>query len=148
MRKLVLFAAAPFLVAASPDWKQQALASAGPSIDKAKSEWEQAIVTGDADVLAAPYDANGVFIGPDGSTVRGREAVHEMYAKRRADVRVLNASIKSEGRVAADPDDVYEWGSATMTVSRAGTVKQGAGRYLTVWHRDGQRWSITRNIAF
>jgi ketosteroid isomerase-like protein len=148
MRKLVLFAAAPFLVAASPDWKQQALASAGPSIDKANSEWERAIVTGDADVLAAPYDANGVFIGPDGSTVRGREAVHEMYAKRRADVRVLNASIKSEGRVAADPDDVYEWGSATMTVSRAGTVKQGAGRYLTVWHRDGQRWSITRNIAF
>ena len=148
MRKLVLFAAAPFLVAASPDWKQQALASAGPSIDKANSEWEKAIVTGDADVLAAPYDANGVFIGPDGSTVRGREAVHEMYAKRRADVRVLNASIKSEGRVAADPDDVYEWGSATMTVSRAGTVKQGAGRYLTVWHRDGQRWSITRNIAF
>ena len=148
MRKLVLFAAAPFLVAASPDWKQQALASARPSIDKANSEWERAIVTGDADVLAAPYDANGVFIGPDGSTVRGREAVHEMYAKRRADVRVLNASIKSEGRVAADPDDVYEWGSATMTVSRAGTVKQGAGRYLTVWHRDGQRWSITRNIAF
>ena len=76
MRKLVLFAAAPFLVAASPDLKQQALASAAPSIDKANSEWEKAIVTGDADVLAAPYDANGVFIGPDGSTVRGREAVH------------------------------------------------------------------------
>ena len=148
MRKLVLFAAAPFLVAASPDWKQQALASAAPSIDKANSEWEQAIVTGDADLLAAPYEANGIFIGPDGTTVRGKEAVHAMYAKRRADVRVLKAAIRSEGRVAADPDDVYEWGSAMMTVSRAGTVKQGSGRYLTVWHRDGQRWSITRNIAF
>ena len=149
-RAFLLVATLPILVAAAPsnDWTRQALASAAPFIDRANGEWMRAIVTGDAAVLSAPYAADGVFVGPDGSTVRGKPAVRAMYAKRRADVRVLNAKIRSEGRVAADADDVYEWGSATMTVERAGTTKSTSGRYLTVWHRNGNRWLITRNIAF
>ena len=71
-----------------------------------------------------------------------------MYASRAGDVQVLKASIKSEGRVAADTDDVYEWGTASMTVKRGATVRQASGRYLTVWHREGKSWLITRNIAF
>src|SRR4051812_21500159 len=141
----------PLLIAASgtgQDWRQGALASAAPFIDRANDEWSRAIVTGDADVLAAPYDAYGVFVGPDGSTVRGKPAVRAMYAKRRADIRVLKAVIKSEGRVAPDADDVYEWGTATVTVKRRAATRQGAGRYLTVWHRNGSNWVITRNIAF
>ena len=143
-------AAAPLFVAAAPakDWKHQALASAAPFIERANDEWTRAIVTGDAGVLSAPYAADGVFVGPDGSTVHGKSAVRAMYAKRRADVQVLNAKLHSDGRVAADPDDVYEWGSATMTVKRGGATKSASGRYLTVWHRDGKRWLITRNIAF
>ena len=61
---------------------------------------------------------------------------------------MLSASIHSDGRIAVDPDDVYEWGSAVMTVERGGEVKQSSGRYLTVWHRNGNEWVITRNIAF
>ena len=149
-RAFLLTAALPLLVAAAParDWKPHALASAAPFIDRANDEWTRAIVTGDADVLSAPYAADGVFVGPDGSTVRGKDAVRAMYAKRRSDVRVRKAKIHSEGRVAPDPDDVYEWGSATMTVQRAGATRSASGRYLTVWHRDGKRWLITRNIAF
>ena len=71
-----------------------------------------------------------------------------MYAKRGGDVQVLKTHLNSAGRVAADPDDVYEWGSATMTVKRGGKVRQASGRYLTVWHRSDKRWLITRNIAF
>ena len=149
-RAILLIAALPFLAAAAPakDWKHQALASAAPFIDRANDEWTRAIVTGDADVLSAPCATDGVFIGPDGSTVRGKDAVRAMYAKRRGDVQVLNAKLHSDGRVAADPNDVYEWGSATMIVKRAGTTRSATGRYLTVWHRDGKRWLITRNIVF
>ena len=143
-------AAIPLLAAAAPakDWKHQALADAAPFIDRANDEWTRAIVSGDGDLLSAPYAADGLFVGPDGSTALGKAAVREMYARRRGDVQVLKAKIHSEGRVAPDPDDVYEWGSATMTVRRAGATKSATGRYLTVWHRDGQRWLITRNIAF
>ena len=149
-RAALLIAALPFIAAASPshDWKQRTLASAGPFIDRANDEWTRAIVNGDADVLSGAYADDGVFVGPDGSTVRGKDAVRAMYAKRRSDVQILKADLHSDGRVAADPDDVYEWGSATMTVRRAGATKSAMGRYLTVWHRDGKRWLITRNIAF
>jgi ketosteroid isomerase-like protein len=146
--KMFLLAAMPLLVAAAPPSKSQILASAAPFIDRANDEWTRAIVIGDAGVMAAPYAADGVFIGPDGTAIRGRDAVRAMYATRRSDVRVLKASIKSEGRVAADADDVYEWGTALRTLKRGDTVRQASGRYLTVWRRDGNSWLISRNIAF
>lgn len=147
MRRMLVLAA-PLLIAAAPGWQQQALSSAAPSIDKANEEWTRAIVTRDSDLLAAPYDTNGIFVGPDGSVSIGKAAVKAMYAARPASVRVQKASIKSDGRVAHDADDVYEWGTATMTVQRGAEVKQASGHYLTVWHRSGNRWLITRNIAF
>ena len=147
MRRTML-AITPLVIAAAPGWQQQAVASAAPFIDKANEEWTRAIVTRDPDVLAAPYDTNGIFVGPDGSVSIGKPAVRSMYASRPPSVRVLKASIKSDGRVAHDADDVYEWGTATMTVQRGADVKQASGHYLTVWHRSGKRWLITRNIAF
>jgi len=147
MRSVILLATAALLIAAGPSWKAQALASAAPYIDKANNEWTRAIVTGDADVMSAPYEPNGIFVGPDGSEVRGRDAVRAMYAKPRT-VKVLKAAIHSDGRVAGDPDDVYEWGTAIMTVKRGGKSRQASGRYLTVWHRDGKEWRISHNIAF
>lgn len=147
----LLVAAAPLLMAAAPatrDWKSQALKSAAPDIDRANDEWTRAIVTGDADVLSAPYASNGIFIGPDGTAVHGKSAVRAMYARRPAGVKVVKASISSDGRAAHDLDDVYEWGTARMTIRRGKVVRTSSGRYLTVWHRQGKRWVITRNIAF
>jgi ketosteroid isomerase-like protein len=146
--KMFLLAAMPLLVAAAPPSKSQTVASAAPFIDKANNEWTHAIVIGDAGVMAAPYAADGVFIGPNGTAIRGKDAVRKMYATRHSGVKVLRASIKSEGRVAADADDVYEWGTAFMTIKRGDTVRQASGRYLTVWRRDGNSWLISRNIAF
>jgi ketosteroid isomerase-like protein len=145
---LYLSALTPLLIAAAPPWKQHALHSAAPFIDKANAEWTHAIVTGDADALSAPYDEEGIFIRPDGAEIRGKRGVRDMYANRDGDLQVLKADIKSEGRAAADPDDVYEWGTARMTVKRSGKVRRATGRYLTIWHREGVRWLITHNIAF
>jgi ketosteroid isomerase-like protein len=146
-----LIAAMALLVAAgagAADWQQAALAAAAPYIDRANDDWTRAILKGDAAVLSAPYDENGIFIRSDGTAVRGKNAVRDMYAKRRAGVTVLKASIKSDGRAAHDPADVYEWGTASTTIRRGKAVTQSSGRYLTVWHREGNRWLITRNIAF
>lgn len=124
--------------------------AASPFIAKANKEWEAAIQTGDADALSRPYHEDGVFVGPDGNAVRGRAAIRAMYAGRAASkARIVAATIQSEGRVAAGPDEVYEWGSGWMVVQAAdGTRAKRGGRYLTVWHRqpDGT-WAITRNLA-
>jgi ketosteroid isomerase-like protein len=148
MRRMFLLAAGPLLLAAAPSWQSQALSSAAPFIDKANDEWTRAIVNGNADALSAPYAADGVFIGPDKTAIHGKAGVRTMYARRPAGVRVLKAVIKSDGRAAADPDEVYEWGTARMTLRSKGKVRQIVGRYLTVWHRSGKKWQISHNIAF
>lgn len=147
-RNIILLAAAPLLVAAAPAWQQRTIASAAPYIDRANSEWETAIVSGKAGVLSAPYAKNGLFIMPDGTAIHGRSGVRTMYSRRPSGVKVLRASIQSDGRIAPDPDDVYEWGSAQMTLQSKGKTRYVVGRYLTVWHRTGKQWLITRNIAF
>jgi ketosteroid isomerase-like protein len=147
----LLMATLPLLVAARPDsteWKERTLKSAAASIDRANDEWTRAIVTGDADVLSAPYASDGIFIARNGTVVHGREAVRVMYARRPPGVKVVKATIKSDGRAAHDSDDVYEWGTAHMTLKRGKNLHETTARYLTVWHRDGKRWLISRNIAF
>lgn len=147
-RKLILFAAAPLIIAAAPSWMQRALFAAAPSIDRANDEWTSAIVSGDSKALSAPYSANAIFIAPDGTVIHGKAGIQTMYSRRPAGTKVLHATIRSDGRAAVDPDDVYEWGSAQMTIRRKGKDSYVVGRYLTVWHRSGKRWLITRNIAF
>jgi len=91
------------------------------------------------------------FIGPDANPVRGRAAIRAMYAARAAaKKRIAAASIQSEGRIAAGPDDVYEWGSGWIFVQSAdGTRSKLGGRFLTVWHRQADgTWVIIRNLAF
>ena len=126
------------------------VASAAPDIDRANAEWASAIRSGDAATMAAPYAEDGLFIGPDGKVVRGRKAVEALYAASlAARPNVVDARVESAGRVAADPDDVYEWGEAWVKLRAAdGRLVRRGGRYLTVWHRTPGHWMITRNIAF
>ncbi|HEX5182855.1 MAG TPA: nuclear transport factor 2 family protein [Allosphingosinicella sp.] len=126
------------------------VASASPDIDRANAEWAVAIRSGDAARLAAPYAEDGIFIGPGGNVVKGRKAVEALYAAgARASSHIVGAGIKSGGRVAADANDVYEWGEAWLRVRAAdGKLTRRGGRFLTVWHLYGGHWMITRNIAF
>ena len=126
------------------------VASASPDIDRANAEWSSAIRAGDAATMAAPYAEDGLFVLPDGKVVTGRKAVEALYtASLSRPLRIVEAGGESAGRVASDADDVYEWGEAWLRVRAAdGTLARRGGRYLTVWHRYGGHWMITRNIAF
>ena len=122
---------------------------AAPFIDRANQEWDKAIVTGDVETIVAPYAEDSVFILPDGRAFRGKAAIRQMYSARPKTNEIVDATASSDGRVAAGPDDVYEWGSASATVKSGGeAARRSLGRFLTVWHRQGDRWVITRNLAF
>jgi ketosteroid isomerase-like protein len=141
--------AATFPALATAPQVDPVVAQAAPFIDRANSEWGTAVVSGDPDALSAPYAEDGIFIGPDGKVTVGKAAIRAMYAARPKSARILEASARSDGRVAVDADDVYEWGSASATVKTdAGVTKKSLGRFLTVWHRQASVWLITRNIAF
>lgn len=147
MRTAHLLTAMVALSAARPSADQEALASAAPFIDRANADWVKAIVAGNADVMSAPYDVTGIMVAPDGSVYRGRSAVRRLYLSRKPGVKVLHASIHSDGRNAHGPSDVYEWGTASMTIRAGSVTRNQTGRYLTVWHRKGSAWVITRNLA-
>ena len=132
--------------AAAPEGNDPALARA---VADANSEWAEAMKTGDARVIAAPYAEHGIFVFPDGSTIVGRAAVEQMY-RSRFDKRGLavTTSIDSKG-LQRDGDLAYEWGSASIGMRDGDKVVAAGGRYLTVWQRqpDGS-WQIARNLVF
>jgi uncharacterized protein (TIGR02246 family) len=105
----------------------------------------------DAAAVAAPYAEDGLFIGVDGTVTRGREAIRNLYAARLATIeRVVGGELKSDGSVQVDAALVYEWGHATLVVSKKdGSRAESGGGYLTVWRRNlAGRWEIIRNIVF
>ena len=133
-------------LAAAPDGHDPALAKA---VADANSEWAEAMKTGDARVIAAPYAEHGIFVFPDGSTIVGRAAVEQMY-RSRFDKRGLAVStnIDSKG-LQRDGDLAYEWGSAGMAMREGDKVVSAGGRYLTVWQRQPDAsWLIVRNLVF
>ena len=150
-RMFIVMAAAALL--AVPDAAAAEAANpvqeAAPFIDRANQEWGKAIVSGDVETIVAPYAEDSVFVLPDGRAMRGKAAIRQMYASRPKTTQIVDATASSDGRVAAGPDDVYEWGSASATVkTEGGAARHSLGRFLTVWHRQGDRWVITRNLAF
>lgn len=150
-RLFVIIAAASVLAVPDVAAAQAAnpVLEAAPFIDRANQEWGKAIVAGDVATIVAPYAEDSVFVLPDGRAFRGKAAIRQMYESRPKTTQILEATASSDGRVAAGPDDVYEWGSASATVkSEGGTARHSLGHFLTVWHRQGNQWVITRNLAF
>ena len=119
------------------------------AVAAANSEWAEAMKTGDARVIAAPYADNGIFVFPDGRTIVGRAAVEQMY-RSRFDKRGLavSTSIDSKG-IQRDGELAYEWGTAAIGMRDGDKIVSAGGRYLTVWQRQGDAsWQIVRNLVF
>ena len=123
------------------------VADATPAIDHFNADWIQAVRVHDLKRLIMPYAPDAVYLKADGSTVSGQNAIRTMLA---ADHRkVIDSGIDSQGRTAATPDDVYEWGTAyTVVEISPGKTKRGEGRYISIWHRyPGNHWLLMRNVS-
>ena len=132
--------------AATPQGNDPSLVNA---VASANSEWAEAMKTGDARVIAAPYAEHGIFVFPDGSTIVGRAAVEQMY-RSRFEKRglALSTSIDSKG-LQSDGELAYEWGTAAIGMRDGDKVVTAGGRYLTVWQRQpDSSWQIVRNLVF
>jgi uncharacterized protein (TIGR02246 family) len=135
--------------AESPRLQEDLLAQARPTIEAANNDWIPAMKRKDAKAIAAFYAPDGVFIGPDGKPVQGREAVAKMYAKSvEADFAFLRGGLVQDGVVLVPGPMIYEWGHADIEMERKGKVTRSGGNYLTVWKRNAEgTWQIARNLA-
>lgn len=146
MPAALLLAAA--LAAASPDCAALQR-SARPTIEHANSDWLRAMRAGDAQSIAATYAEDGVFVLPDGTVAKGREAVRALYAGAPGKGEIVGGGIESLGLACGGPDIVYEWGRGTVRTRGAdGREQARTSAYLTVWKRAGEAWLIARNMAF
>jgi uncharacterized protein (TIGR02246 family) len=118
------------------------------AIEKANTEFETAMTKSDIATIAAPYTADAVFVGPDGTATRGRVAIEALYRDRFAKSGpALEARIESQ-QLMLDDDVAYERGRGSITRLSSGQPRTDRARFLTVWQRqqDGG-WKISRNIV-
>lgn len=126
------------------------VADAMPTIQRANSEWSEAMKTGDADAIAKPYAIDAVFVTADGNSIRGRTAIRDFYESGlNGKAAVVSAIIERRGTAVGDHGLVYEWGVGTViTRSAGGTLLTRGGPYLTVWKREvNGQWKIIRNVV-
>jgi uncharacterized protein (TIGR02246 family) len=143
----VLLAAA--VATAQPDCAAL-LRSAHPTIAAANADWVRAMKAADVDAIVDAYAEDALFVLADGTPVRGRAAIRDLYAGRaKAASGIEGGWIKSLGTSCAGDGLVVEWGRAALTVRSAGgrTTERG-GAYLTVWKELGGAWKIVRNLTF
>jgi len=118
------------------------------AVQKANAEWAEAMKTGDAAVIAAPYTDDAVFVLADGKTLTGRAAIEAMYRNGFQKGGLASATAIESKSLVRDGDFAYESGSADVSVVRQGRTVTKAGRYVTVWHaQPGGAWKIVRNIV-
>jgi uncharacterized protein (TIGR02246 family) len=124
-------------------------ADARAAIDKANSDWIPALEAHDAVRIAAAYADEGVFVMPDGSVVKGRDAVAQLYRDRFARMgTIVRGGIVQDG-LTRQGSMIYEWGHADLELAHDGAAPtHSRGRYLTVWQKNAVgRWVITRNLS-
>jgi uncharacterized protein (TIGR02246 family) len=125
-------------------------ADARAAIDRANSDWLPAMQRQDAKAIAEVYADEGVFVLPNGDSVKGRAAIEQLMRDRFSRTGpVVGGTLKQDNLVAAG-SMIYEWGHAE--VEMGGRVNLPASRvtarYLSVWQRDASgRWRIIRNLS-
>ena len=143
-----LLAVALLLSAAVPAAAADADAALKHAVQQANAEWAEAMKTGDAAVIAAPYTDDAVFVLTDGKTLQGRAAIEAMYRDGFRKGALANATRIDSKSLVRDGDFAYESGNADVSVVRQGKTITRGGRYVTVWQAqpDGA-WKIVRNLV-
>jgi uncharacterized protein (TIGR02246 family) len=117
------------------------------TIERANSEWAEAMKAGDSATIAAPYADDAVFVGFDGSCTRGRAEIEKMYdARFKRSGFAVSTKIESRN-LTIDGDLAYESGYGEVGMKKDGKTVTNGGRFLTVWQQKAGEWKITHNIV-
>lgn len=105
------------------------------------AEFSAAYNAGDAEAVAAFYDARGILLPPGARELIGREAIAAHYAAAFAagvgDLQLQIKEIRSIG-----PATALEIGE-TLVKANGKTIH---GRYLHIWDRTEQGWFLARDM--
>jgi uncharacterized protein (TIGR02246 family) len=148
LRLMVVSAAATLLAFAAVAATSSTDPKLRRAIEKANSEFEAAVKTGDTVTIAAPYTDRAVFIGIDGACTQGGTEIEKLYRAGFERAGLPNSAKINSKRLVVDGDLAYESGSGEVGRIKDGKVSVNAGRFLTVWQRQADgNWKILRNVV-
>ncbi len=141
MRRIVIAAFAMTVLAACQPADTALSDEDVAAINSLKSSYVQAVVTGDADAVAATYAEDATEMPPDLPARQGREAIRAANGTPVPDL-ILTA-VELDGRDGL----AFERGTWSVTTTVADTTVAATGKYLTVFRKqvDGS-WLIANGI--
>jgi uncharacterized protein (TIGR02246 family) len=114
-------------------------------IVKAMEDYVKAFEKGDAKTIAAGYMPDAEYVGPEGKTVKGREAIEKAYVQFFKEHPGAKIQIQIETLRRLGANTALEEG--TIRLARKGAEPE-ATRYSTIHVREGGKWltAVTREF--
>jgi uncharacterized protein (TIGR02246 family) len=108
------------------------------AIRKASADFITLVEKGDAKAVAASWTEDGEYIDDDGTTIRGRAAIEDAYAKAFAKKKKTKVEINIESIHFPSKDTAIEEGYAKLY--REGSEQPTCSRYSVLHVREGGKW--------
>jgi uncharacterized protein (TIGR02246 family) len=114
--------------------------AAEAGVKQVAAAFRKAFDAGDAKAVAALWTADAEYTGPDGETVRGRDAIEKMYAEvfkahPKATAEAKSGSVRALGRRLAAAE-------GTLTVRAPNSPEPGETRYSALLVREDDGWKL------
>ena len=108
------------------------------AIRKGAADFVKLVEKGDAKAVAAAWTEDGEYIGDDGTTLRGRAAIEEAYAKAFAKKKNSKVEITTESIRFPSKDTALEEGYAKSY--KGDSDDPTSSRYSVLHVREGGKW--------
>lgn len=114
---------------------------------QADARWSAAVAAGGVDAWADGLAADAAYLHAGAPMMHGRDAARG-FAKAQPAGAFPEAWSPVEGAVSPDGTAGYTMGVALFRVAGAnGAATPRAGRYVTFWRRDGERWVVGAQVV-
>lgn len=136
--------------AAKADSVQAALADSiqvRASIDEGNADFVRAWLTGDPDLFASCFAADGALLHPGRPAIVGRDRIRDRMKAVFSKIRMTAGAITTVD-VYIFGDTAYETGKWKFAIGPIGRAAEpDSGRYIEVWKRVGDGWKMWRDIS-
>ncbi len=112
------------------------------AITAANKQFMAAIGRGDAAAVAQLYTEHGQVLPPQSEPLTGRPAIKAFW-QGAIDMGIKACKLESV-EVVQDGNAVQEVGRYTLEA--AGGQVADRGKYIVIWHREGEQWKLHRDI--
>jgi uncharacterized protein (TIGR02246 family) len=111
-------------------------------ISAVNREFEDAARKGDLARLASLYTPDAIALPPDGQSVKGRDAIKQMWGVIAEQIGLRDVQLKTLD-LEVIGETAYEVGEGTLSLEGGGNA---VVKFVVVWKKVGGQWRLHRDI--